>query len=146
MCFFLSIVTCDLSRWLRGDDVKTGFRQFAEASRETGLASLTGDERADDNPSTRRSVAVLKQALHKELLSTGKLPCTDVSTDDPIFVAFLDNAAKAAKMMPLDEETRSLREVAILRKHGCAYLSDPNLWRLGPVTARLGQDARVRRT
>ena len=34
-----------------------------KASRKTGLASLTGDERADDKPSTRRSVAVLKQAL-----------------------------------------------------------------------------------
>ena len=56
------------------------------------------------------------------------IPCTDVSTDDPTFVAFLDNTAKAAKMMPLDEETRALREVAILRKHGCAYLSDPDLW------------------
>ena len=56
------------------------------------------------------------------------IPCTDVSTDDPTFVAFLDNTAKAAKMMPLDEETRSLREVAILRKHGCAYLNDPDLW------------------
>ena len=56
------------------------------------------------------------------------IPCTDVSTDDPTFVAFLDNTAKAAKMMPLDDETRALREVAILRKHGCAYLSDPDLW------------------
>ena len=54
-----------ISHWLRVVDVKNGFfRHFLpQASRETGLASLTGDERADDKPSTRRSVAVLKQAL-----------------------------------------------------------------------------------
>ena len=99
--FFLSIVTCDLSRWLRGDDVKTGFRQFAEASRETGLASLTGDERADDNPSTRRSVAVLKQALHKELLSTGKLPGTRT-------------AARGARL----EQPRPVARHVLDRSHG----------------------------
>ena len=69
-----------ISHWLRVDDPKRRVLHAifcgSQASRETGLASLTGDERADDNPSTRRSVAVLKQALHKELLSTGKLPGT----------------------------------------------------------------------
>ena len=76
--FFLSIVSCDLSRWLRVRRLKKRvFQAFAlQASRETGLASLTGDERVDDKPSTRRSVAILKQALLIRLHSTGKLPRT----------------------------------------------------------------------
>ena len=70
-------------------------------------------------------------------------PCEDVPKDDPVFGKFLDNKERIALSQPLDLQTQTLIEVRSLRKYGCEYLTNTNLWDDVSTVQTFFRDAKV---